>query len=391
MLSRHATAPQYRVAIALCVVIAIGEPIQGSSVSFQALGDLPGGLSFSVAWDISGDGSVVVGYSNASGAQTGKRAFRWTSSVGMTALPVIPDRDLDYAATAVSSDGAMIVGNWGTRPFLSTASGMTLLPNPPNLSGIQATGISANGDTIAGFASVGGTVHAVMWTSQGGIGLGDLPGGETRSVARGVSANGKVIVGYGWTATRREAFRWTSADGMVGLGVLPDATFSIATATSSDGSVVVGRSGGGSHTTPQVFRWTSSSGMVAIGSAFLSPFHFPTVDVSSDGNTIVGRSPTGAFLWTPTLGMVDLKDYLVRRGVNGLEEWTLNEARAVSYDGLSIVGSGTNPAGDTEAWLVTIPEPSSLFLSAIGLGTMAASTLLRRISRYPTQRSKNVR
>ncbi len=46
-----------------------------------------------------------------------------------------------------------------------------------------------------------------------------------------------------------------------------------------------------------------------------------------------------------------------------LTGWTLNEAKAVSDDGLgnpeslSIVGSGTNPSGFQEAFLAQIPHP----------------------------------
>ncbi|MDH4240689.1 MAG: PEP-CTERM sorting domain-containing protein [Phycisphaerae bacterium] len=48
---------------------------------------------------------------------------------------------------------------------------------------------------------------------------------------------------------------------------------------------------------------------------------------------------------------------------------TLTEARGISEDGLTIVGHGNNPSGNTEVWMATIPEPSTLLL--LGLGCVA--------------------
>jgi len=36
--------------------------------------------------------------------------------------------------------------------------------------------------------------------------------------------------------------------------------------------------------------------------------------------------------------------------------WTLNRATAISGDGRTIAGIGTNPQGQTEAWIVILPE-----------------------------------
>jgi len=43
-------------------------------VTFELLGDLPGGEYSSIANDVSGDGSVVVGESR---SEDGRQAFRW--------------------------------------------------------------------------------------------------------------------------------------------------------------------------------------------------------------------------------------------------------------------------------------------------------------------------
>ena len=50
-----------------------------------------------------------------------------------------------------------------------------------------------------------------------------------------------------------------------------------------------------------------------------------------------------------------------------LTGWQLNNATGISADGLTIVGYGPNPNGDTEAWIAVIPEPSTGLLLMTGL------------------------
>jgi hypothetical protein len=66
--------------------------------------------------------------------------------------------------------------------------------------------------------------------------------------------------------------------------------------------------------------------------------------------------------------MRSIQDILENNGVD-MTDWTLTRASGVSADGTAIVGYGTNPDGNTEAWLVTgytpVPEPSALALGGI--------------------------
>jgi probable HAF family extracellular repeat protein len=188
------------------------------------------------------------------------------------------------------------------------------------------------------------------------VGLGDLPGGTFFSSAQGVSADGLVVVGASTGTSTEDAFRWTQAGGMVALGFLPGDNRSIATATSADGAVVVGSSRNPNGLW-QSFRWTSATGMFGIG------VDTQAHDVSGDGMTIVGRAFTvpgnEAYLWTNALGLVDLRMHLIGLGVTGLTGWQLREALAVSQDGNAIVGFGTNPAGQTEAWIAYLSPPAA--------------------------------
>jgi probable HAF family extracellular repeat protein len=108
-------------------------------------------------------------------------------------------------------------------------------------------------------------------------------------------------------------------------------------------------------------------------------------DVSADGAVFVGWSTSAsgqeAFRWTSGGGMQNLRDLLIAGGVTGLTNWTLTEAKSISADGLTIVGVGINPLGQAEAWIATIPEPSSLVLAgcaAVGLLSVARRRTRRR-------------
>jgi len=94
--------------------------------------------------------------------------------------------------------------------------------------------------------------------------------------------------------------------------------------------------------------------------------------VQQFGSVVVGFDTTAlgqeAFVWDMGQGMRRLKDVLIAQG-DDLAGWTLTWAEAVSADGRTIVGYGTNPSGQLEAWVArinVIPEPGSLSLFALG-------------------------
>jgi hypothetical protein len=76
---------------------------------------------------------------------------------------------------------------------------------------------------------------------------------------------------------------------------------------------------------------------------------------SADGSVIVGGSGV-AFLWTAADGVRALKDVLEDDYGLDLSGWGLTVATAVSPDGTVIVGYGTNPQGQEEAWRAVLPE-----------------------------------
>jgi probable HAF family extracellular repeat protein len=236
-----------------------------------------------------------------------------------------------------------------------------------------ANGVSADGSVVVGQGVSASGGEAFRWTIGGGmVGLGDLPGGSFYSFAHGVSGDCSVVVGESRSASGLEAFRWMSNGGMVGLGDLPGGDFeSDSEDISADGSLVVGYSASASGL--EAFRWTSGGGMIGLGDLPGGTFNGDPWDSSADVSVIVGigNSALGAeaFRWTSAGGMQNLRALLMAGGATGLTGWRLTQASALSADGRTIVGYGRNPAGNTEAWIATIPEPSSLLLLALTAAT----------------------
>jgi probable HAF family extracellular repeat protein len=315
------------------------------AAGFFPLGDLPGGTFNSRALGISSDGSTVVGRANSA---TGDEAFIWTSGPGMQGLGYLPGGSSPSFANAASSDGTVVVGQSSIgidfEAFTSTNGGSMVglgfllggsLPS-------NAYAVSGDGSTVVGGSVSASGPEAFVWTSGGGmVGLGDLAGGLYDSVATGVSSDGATVAGAGQSASGVEAFIWTSGGGLMGLGDLSGGGFySRANAISGDGTTVVGTSSGSFNPLFEAFVWTSAVGIQPLG-VLPGSSQSDAFAVSGDGSAVVGTSissPDEAF------------------GVTIASGWTLEHAYGISADGSSIVGDGTNPDGDTEAWMMTLPD-----------------------------------
>ncbi len=300
--------------------------------SLASLGAVPPGTLEVQPNGISPDGAVVVGTITTSATIT--ESFRWTSGGGFVGLGDLPGGDSASSGLAVSAGGSVVVGSAstsiGTEAYRWTSAesmvGLGYISPPPSGGHGSAKAVSADGSVIVGVSSPG--TEAYRWTSADGmVGLGTLGGAVNFSDATGVSADGAVVVGTSYGASGTEAFRWTADDGMVGLGDLPGGIFSSsALAVSADGHVIVGRRATATANN-EAFRWTTDDGMVGLGhlpNALASSIAYAT---SADGGVIVGDSATlsgeTAFLWTAGAGMVDLQEYLISKGVTGLDQWIL--------------------------------------------------------------------
>jgi probable HAF family extracellular repeat protein len=350
------------VAATLFVISAMFSTESHEAVSpsryFSGLGDLKGGVVHGAARGISADGAVVVGYSI---SDVGMQAFRWTRAKGMEPLPLVD-------ATAVTSDGETIVGyrnvDFRSEPVRwTTAGGVESLDAQGNYRRAAANGVSADGMTIVGEASNrrDSAQHdfAFRWTLRDELaGVAKQHNAEC-SEATAISADGKVIVG----AVRgqnghNEAVGWWSNSNPNHLGFLPGHTTSIAYAVSADGSVVVGCSS--DFTITKAFRWTRETGMTGLEGLTDGEGDSAAYGCSADGRMVVGsyfgKSGDEAIIWDASHGMRRIQALLAhdRRLRPALRDWKLRCATAISADGSTVVGYGTNPSGEQEAWRAAI-------------------------------------
>ncbi len=127
----------------------------------------------------------------------------------------------------------------------------------------------------------------------------------------------------------------------------------------------------------EAYRWTENGGLQRLGDLPEGDFESTAWGVSGNGQIVVGDGITGqygndweAFIWDPGHGMRNLRDVLVNDFGLNLTGWTLNSAQAISSDGTTIVGYGTNPSGNQEAWRAVIPEPTAVSLMMCSLMTI---------------------
>ena len=343
--------------------------------SFTGLGGLGAPLT-TFAFDVSADGTTVVGRSV---SPAPAQAFRWTQATGMVGLGDLPGGLVSSVANGVSGDGGVVVGEGNNAFFSSEAfrwdstNGMTGLGVLSGATTSRANGISSDGAKIVGQTG-GGRNEAFLWDAANGMqGLGDLAGGSDSSIAFDISADGSTVVGRGTSASGSEAFVWNAGGGMQGLGDLAGGAFnSFASGASADGSVVIGR--GTSASGSEAFIWDATNGMRGLGDLAGGRFLSQADDVTADGGIVVGygngASGQRAMIWDAANGMQELSVFLTAMGID-VTGWVLSEASAISDDGRVIVGTGTNPNGLSEAWIAVIPEPGTALLLGLGLAALA--------------------
>jgi probable HAF family extracellular repeat protein len=339
-ITRHQLNFFHVVALPVAVLAwANGDSTHAQSAFFMGLGDLPGGTASSQPWDISADGSVVVGVSNSVG---GNEAFRWTRDTGMVALG-IPGGGI----FRISADGSTIIRANDSSPVRWT-NDAGILPLPFAI----ARGLSGDGSVIVGQSTSGSPNQAIRWTEPGGV--KPLFVGSGSTVAWDMSDDGTVILA---NELNLGPFVWSAASGSVYLGG-PHLTISTSYGGISDnGEVVFGFNNQSGASRP--FRWTEETGAVEIGTL---PDGVNTVSargVSKDGSIVVGNSasapdvPQKAYIWDEIHGPRYLLDVLLNEAGlrNDLAGWTLGVTRGISADGRTLTGYGTNHAGNTEAWI----------------------------------------
>ena len=327
---------------------------------------LPGGPGptpySSYATGLSADGSTVVGvacYDN--GFLT--TSFRWSAAGGMQSLGTADPRVGD-GPKAVSQDGSIIIGQTGggdgrySVGFRWTQTdGFEVFPSPVPSSYYSLDSMSADGSIVAGWAATSYPLppdfYNFLWTADSGTVRLPALGSDSH-----LSGDGSTVVALGVNSPLQ---LWTAATGPIipnqPDGVTPLAGFA---GISYDGTALAALGtvdGGQTHS----FRWTISGGAQDLG--FLpdgtgADAGTNAKGISADGNVIVGNSGGQAFIWSVNYGIWPLQFVLTE--FYGMDQplagWTLTEATAISADGKTIAGNGTNPDGQPEAWVAQLPD-----------------------------------
>ena len=227
---------------------------------WQIIGPYPGVTSgcpaLSNAYDISGDGQVMVGLGWNGCVAT---AYRWEASTGMVDLG-LPGPGTQSRANGVDQDGSVVVG-WGTATFGNRTPAIwingisqllgSLDPTDPATGPGEAYVVTPDGSTVYGESN--GSLF--RWTSTNGLeDLGNLPGSAAADAALplAISADGSTVVGTNgnpFFGTPFRAFYYTDQLGMVDLAqyltatgatIPPGWTLDQLTGVSADGSIVTG-------------------------------------------------------------------------------------------------------------------------------------------------------
>jgi probable HAF family extracellular repeat protein len=321
--------------------------------------------------------------------------------------------------TDMSADGTIIVGtfsNYGPAWRWTAQTGIVNIGGDGFQAKISRDGktIVSNAEDANGISSAAIWIQEKQWKTLGGV-AGAQPIDGNLSTAYSVSGDGSIVVGLAWVeGAAAHAFRWDAKTGMVDLGSLQGRN-SRANVISSDGNVILGWDDNlpalalspydvwrgvmwwqGTERLLHPYGWvgqveaTNFNGTVFVGEC--SPTaarHAYRMDVwgriddlgalprgvlpdrqeqedmsiagavSDDGFVIGGQSgykpPTDAFLWTPVTGMVKLSEFALRLGITGLDGWTLIGVSYIAPDGKRVAGTGINPDGQMEGYVITLP------------------------------------
>jgi probable HAF family extracellular repeat protein len=358
---------------------AAAAPAVATVTSFEPLGLGPGGVQ-SRAWDVSADGSVVVGiFWTQESFFFPSHAYRWTSGTFQDLGTLKPDAQ-EAEAYAVSDDGSKIVG-WARglsgfqRPFVWTAAtGMQELSNVPG-SDAKATDISGDGTTIVGsfYVDAEGSWQAFQWKDGVVTDLGFLIGGSD-SKGQAVCALGGAAVGSTLdSAGIQKAFRWRNGT-MQDLGGVGRNNLAYAEGCSDNGNIVIGTSTNDKGN-QLATRW-GANGARSLGT--LGGNSSEAHATSADGSIVVGgaglpfvngTSEYSAFRWSSATGRTEqLSRVLQSLGVSTpfchqvpcpVGTWFLEFALGVSSDGSVIVGDAVDPNGNSQAFRAVIGANSS--------------------------------
>jgi probable HAF family extracellular repeat protein len=234
-------------------------------------------------------------------------------------LPPLP------GASASQAQGLNSVGDVVGYSVLNAHATAVLWKNggPTDL-GIPNSWANAvnSSDQVAGYyTSASGTPHAALWTNQGFMDLGTLPGMDS-SVATGISESGTVVgVSFQFqNSANEQGFTWTSSAGMQPI---PGSLTALATSNKQV-------AGADTANHAAIFLNGQTDDLGTLGDTSIS------TSVNSSGRA-VGISGTHAFFFDGTMRDLGLRD-----NWNSATATGINDAGLVVGNGLS-AGNVSHP------------------------------------------------
>ncbi len=354
-----------------------------------------------LATSISGDGVYVAGNALSIGETfNNDTAFRWS----LAARESIVSEDYPRTnAAATSYDGRVTVGTaaYG-RPWFNVARSDLAADAAYFLSELPDNdGAYPQRPTLQAYRYSGSDDFELLETLPGYIdseGI-DITADGKRTL---VNAVRKISTSF-YTSSSATPFIWESDGTVQSLGQanrssIPEAVNRVAgttaTAISADGNTVVGNvTNDYSRWTRPDFRYRTTEAVVWREEAGWTSLRDDSqtradeiddsteaIDVSHDGSLVIGNRYVAVqsqvianigvisfnnivdvpFLWDEQRGMRDLADVLQLDYGLDLAGWNLGQATAISDDGTTIIGNGTNPDGDSEAWRAVLHRETPL-------------------------------
>lgn len=313
---------------------------------------------------LSGNGERVVGIYELLPGWTGAYVD-WRTSLS----PVMLRQGTPLSPVAVSFDGSVIVGSFGTpspQPF-RWINGTVSFVAPPPSGFAYCHDVSGDGSTLVArsYDVTVGDSGAVWNLNTGWTFLPQIPptGCHTLSEPTAISGNGAVVIG---SARRCEtADFWLESEGVIwtpaatGLGYSEGEFATYASGISADGATIVG-----AHTVAlgpgdpvpleiRACRWTSA-GIEYLAPALVDLSSY-AADASGDGRVIVGRHGYLSFLWIQGVGLMDLTAYATSL-VGDLGGWQLQTALKISDDGRVIIGLASR-GGPSTTYVLDLGTP----------------------------------
>ncbi len=337
-----------------CTVVAGASPLShAQSATFTPLG-IPTGHLRSVVFDMSADGDVVVGTARLP-SNPFRRGFAWSNDhLQLLAAPPGGPGDNGEAVTRVSADSLVIIGTDTHGRGIRWVDGVAELSDPP--------GMNDSGSAPSALSADGSVVYARHFVYTNGL-WQHLPSFDH---VMDCTDDGNALVGI-WAPPSGGAFlALQQPDGSI---VIPQPMFaqpgtSISCRLSAGGEYLACSD----HGTPRL--WTiGEPGYTSIDFPLSLSYMTHIGGVSDDGEIIVGSTWTNseilfnltgpppahpALLWHAGHGTRSIENILRQLGLD-IAGWRLLSAAACSRDGLSIAGTGMNPAGVLEGWHITLP------------------------------------